>query len=274
MNCAPFRLALLVIPLVLACFPLSPRAGAVCLDGCDDNFNTFQGDDALQLATGTGNSAFGWRALSGRASGANNTAVGVEAMLANTHGYYNTAVGAFALFDNTDGASNNAVGFDALAQNTTGSGNIAVGFEALINNTTGNSNIALGFRAGRNIRGSHNIDIGNPGRTGESGIIRLGMSGTQIKTFIAGISGVTVPGGVGVIVDSDGQLGTVVSSKRYKDDIKPMDKASETILALKPVTFRYKHELDPKGIPQFGLVAEEVEKVNPDLVARDEQGKP
>ena len=95
----------------------------------------------------------------------------------------------------------------------------------------------------------------------------------QTDTFIAGISGVTVAGGVGVIIDSSGHLGTVVSSERFKDEIKPMDKASEAILALKPVTFRYKHELDPEGIPQFGLVAEQVEKVNPDLVARDEQGK-
>src|SRR5205823_9910894 len=98
--------------------------------------------------------------------------------------------------------------------------------------------------------------------------------GTQNATFIAGISGATIPGGVGVIIDSNGHLGTVTSSARFKDEIKPMDKASEAILALKPVTFRYKHELDPAGIPQFGLVAEQVEKVNPDLVARDEQGKP
>jgi hypothetical protein len=96
---------------------------------------------------------------------------------------------------------------------------------------------------------------------------------TQTSTFIAGISGATVAGGVGVIIDANGQLGTVVSSERFKGEIKPMDKASEAILALKPVTFRYKHELDPKGIPQFGLVAEEVEKVNPDLVARDADGK-
>jgi hypothetical protein len=94
------------------------------------------------------------------------------------------------------------------------------------------------------------------------------------EDVIAGISGVTVAGGVGVIVDTNGQLGTVVSSERFKDAIKPMDKASEAILALKPVTFRYKHKLDPEGIPQFGLVAEQVEKVNPDLVACDEQGKP
>src|SRR5205814_5807615 len=103
---------------------------------------------------------------------------------------------------------------------------------------------------------------------------RIGTVGTQTATFIAGISGATVASGVGVIVGSNGRLGTVVSSERFKDDVKPMEKASEAILALKPVTFRYKHDLDPDGIPQFGLVAEDVEKVNRDLVARDEQGKP
>ena len=122
--------------------------------------------------------------------------------------------------------------------------------------------------------GSNNIDIGNAGVVPASPNHPHRHSGTQTDTFIAGIYGATVAGGVGVIVDTNGQLGTVVSSERFKDEIKPMDKASEAILALKPVTFRYKQELDPEGIPQFGLVAEEVEKVNPDLVARDEQGKP
>src|SRR4029453_2424904 len=119
-----------------------------------------------------------------------------------------------------------------------------------------------------------NIYIGNLGVASESGKIRIGKIGTQNATFIAGISGVTVPDGVGVIVGNNGQLGTSTSSARFKDNIKPMDKASEAILALKPVTFHYKHQLNPESIPQFGLVAEEVEKINPDLVARDEQGKP
>jgi trimeric autotransporter adhesin len=121
--------------------------------------------------------------------------------------------------------------------------------------------------------GSNNIDIGNLGAN-ESATVRIGTTGTQTDTYIAGISGVTVAGGVGVIVDSNGHLGTVVSSARFKEAIKPMDKASEAILALKPVTFRYKHELDPAGIPQFGLVAEQVERIDPDLVAGDDQGKP
>jgi uncharacterized coiled-coil protein SlyX len=132
----------------------------------------------------------------------------------------------------------------------------------------------LGFNAGTNLTtGSSNIDVGNNGVAGESRTIRIGTTGTQRKTFIAGISGATVASGVSVIVGSNGQLGTVVSSERFKDAIKPMDKASEAIFALKPVTFHYKKELDPEGTPQFGLVAEAVEKVNPALVARDDQGK-
>jgi hypothetical protein len=133
----------------------------------------------------------------------------------------------------------------------------------------------LGVLAGANLTtGSHNIDIGNYGRRGESDTIRIGKGGIQHHAFIAGISGATVAEGVGVIVDTDGHLGTVVSSERFKSELKSMDKASEAILSLKPVTFRYKKELDPKAIPQFGLVAEDVAKVNPDLVARDSEGKP
>ena len=122
--------------------------------------------------------------------------------------------------------------------------------------------------------GNFNIDIGNPGVVSESRAIRIGTTGTHARTFIAGISGATVPDGVGVIVGANGKLGTVVSSARFKHEIKPMDEASEAILALKPVTFRYNRAVDPEGIPQFGLVAEEVAKVNPDLVARDDDGKP
>jgi len=163
----------------------------------------------------------------------------------------------------------------ALFSNTDGFNNTAIGDSALFSNTTGRNNIALGDSAGINLTtGKNNIDIGNAGFAGEGNKIRIGTTGTQTKTFIAGISGATVASGVGVIVGSNGQLGTVVSSERFKDAIKPMDKASEAILALKPVTFHYKQEIDPEGIPQFGLVAEDVEKVNPALVARDDQGKP
>jgi len=125
------------------------------------------------------------------------------------------------------------------------------------------------------IFGSDNIVIANPGGSSlESGAIRIGTGGRQKNTYIAGISGVTVAGGVGVVIDTNGHLGTVTSSTRYKEAIKPMDKSSEAILSLKPVSFHYKKELDPQGVPQFGLVAEDVAKVDPDLVARDEEGKP
>jgi hypothetical protein len=143
------------------------------------------------------------------------------------------------------------------------------------NNTTGSFNVALGDNAGFNLTtGSNNIEIGNRGVAGEAGTIRLGRPGTHTATFIAGINGTTVPTGVAVMVDGTGRLGTTTSSARFKQAIRPMDNASEALLALRPVTFRYKHELDPAGIPQFGLVAEEVEKVNSDLVVRDDDGKP
>jgi hypothetical protein len=184
------------------------------------------------------------------------------------------ADGADALFGNTTGFDNVASGAAALLSNTNGHDNTAGGFQALLNNVTGSNNIALGARAGVNLTtGNNNIDIGAPGVAAEANTIRIGKSGTQQKTFIAGISGKTVANGVGVIINSSGQLGTVVSSARFKEAIKPMDKTSEAILALKPVTFRYKPDLDPDGTPQFGLIAEQVEKVNPDLVGRDEDGK-
>ncbi len=202
-------------------------------------------------------------------------ATGALALYANTTGFYNMANGSNAMFHNTTGSYNVAEGLNALRLNTTGSINTAVGLSALLNNTTGGSNVALGGGAGSALTtGSNNIDIGNAGVAAESNAIRIGKVGTQQATYIAGISGKAVAGGVGVIVDSNGHLGTVVSSKRFKEEIKPMDKASEAILELNPVTFRYKKGLDPQGIAQFGLVAEQVEKVNSDLVARDGSGKP
>src|SRR5439155_2942556 len=177
-------------------------------------------------------------------------------------------------YRNTTGIGNTVDGDFALNSNTTGNFNTAVGYTAL-NSNNGNFNIALGAGAGENLTtGDNNIDIGNHGHPRESNHIRIGTVGIQKHTFIAGISGVTVPGGVGVIIDSNGQLGTVTSSERFKAEIKPMDKASEAIFDLKPVTFHYRHELDPNDIPQFGLVAEDVEKVKPALVARDADGKP
>jgi len=256
------------------------------------SFNTANGAGALLENTiGLNNTAIGFEALFSNSNGANNTASGSDALLNNTTGFDNTAAGTNALEKNTTGANNTANGFQALNSNTTGNFNTANGVEALFsnttgfdntangvealnNNTTGNNNIAMGHLAGQNLTtGSNNIDIGNVGVATEANTIRIGTEGTQAATFMAGISGATVPSGVAVIIDSSGHLGTTKSSARFKEEIKPMENASETILALKPVTFRYKHELDPDGIPQFGLIAEQVEKINPDLVARDEKGQ-
>jgi hypothetical protein len=238
--------------------------------------NVALGSNALLNNTvGNGNTATGDFALESNTVGNANTAVGIQALQANTEGVNNTATGCYALQSNSTGVNNIANGYLALLSNTTGNSNSAIGAFALRINTTGSHNIALGFGAGSNITTeSNNIDIGSNGLAGESNTIRIGKNGTHTTTRIAGISGATVPAGVAVIVDATGHLGTSTSSAHYKEAIKPMDKTSEAILALKPVTFRYKHDLDPEGIPQFGLVAEEVEKVNPDLVARDEQGKP
>src|SRR4029077_12133718 len=182
----------------------------------------------------------------------------------------------FTLFNNTAGSFNTASGENAL-RNDTGSSNTAMGIQALNNNTSGSNNTALGALASQNLTtGNNNIDIGSNvlGTAGESGKIRIGKQGTQNGTFIAGIFGVTMTGSP-VVVNSSGKLGVSgTSSIRFKKAVKPMDKASEAILQLEPVTFRYKEEIDPDGIPQFGLVAEEVEKVNPDLITRDEEGKP
>src|SRR5262245_56305293 len=238
--------------------------------------NTAMGGSALvNNTTGSQNTATGNTALFLNLTGSENTATGADALQINTTGSDNTATGYAALYPNTTGSDNTGNGAFALEHNTTGSRNTATGFRALFSNTTGNNNIALGFRAGSDLTtGDNNIDIGNLGQADESGTIRIGRAQGQTATFIAGISGTTVPTGVAVIVNSNGRLGTTTSSARFKEAIKPMDKASEAILALQPVTFRYKHELDPAGTPQFGLVAEDVEKVNPGLVARDEQGKP
>jgi trimeric autotransporter adhesin len=236
--------------------------------------NTAMGPGALfDNSTGTNNTAIGVNTLTGN-NADNNTALGVYALLNNGTGAQNTASGGFALYENSSGDNNTADGFNALF-NSKGSNNTALGFNALFNNTTGSNNIGLGVGAGANLTtGNDNIDIANPGVAGESNRIRIGTRHTHRATFIAGISGTTVPTGVPVIIDTTGHLGTTTSSARFKDAIKPMDNASEAILGLQPVTFHYKHELDPRGTRQFGLVAEQVEKVNPELVVHDEQGKP
>src|SRR6516165_12685003 len=238
------------------------------------SLNTANGVVALwSNTTGDVNTAIGVNALYSNTTGSENTATGFNALLSNTTGDLNTATGQAALRNNTTGISNTATGSSALRVNTTGSDNTAIGHRALDNNPTGSSNIALGFFAGTNLtKGDNNIDIGNRGVAAESNTIRIGTVGTQTKTFIAGISGVAVMGPP-VHVSSSGQLGAQASSRRFKEQIKPMGNASEAILGLKPVTFRYKQEIDPEHTPEFGLVAEDVDKVNPDLVVRDADGK-
>jgi hypothetical protein len=239
--------------------------------------NTATGFQALQNNTaGIENAATGAFALIKNQTGDFNTATGTGALQSNVGGDANTATGTAALSDNTSGINNTANGVNALFFNTTGHDNTADGLNALLNNKTGSSNIAVGSQAGSNLTtGNNNIIIGANvvGNSGDANTIRIGKQGTQKKTFIGGIRGATVAGGVGVIVGTTGQLGTVQSSARFKEDIKPMNTASKAILALKPVTFRYKEELDPGKTPQFGLIAEEVEKVSPELVVRDEDGK-
>jgi len=250
------------------------------------SFNTAIGAGALLLNTANENTAIGAGALLNNTTGAPNTAIGESALFFNTTGNANTATGANALVNNVDGDSNTANGNGALASNTTGNFNAAFGASALLNNTiggrntaigrsalslntTGNFNIALGQGAGSRLTtGDSNIDIGAFGFPGESATIRIGEG--QSKNFIDGIRGATVVGGVPVVIVGYGQLGTIVSSKRFKKEIQPMEKASEAILALKPVTFLYKS--DATNTPQFGLIAEEVAEVNPDLVVRDENG--
>ena len=238
--------------------------------------NTASGAFSLASNTsGTDNTASGFDALYSNTEGGFNTANGSQALYSNTTGIWNTANGWGALHSNIDGSYNTADGLQALFSNTSGTYNTASGHNALFSNTTGGNNIGLGVGAGGALTtGSNNIDIGNSGVAGESAKIRIGTKPTHKNTYIAGIYGVTVARGIGVIIDNTGHLGTTTSSARFKDEIKPMDKASEAILSLKPVTFRYKKELDPDSTAQFGLVAEEVAKVNPDLVARDEEGKP
>jgi hypothetical protein len=255
-------------------FNTADGAGALS-DNTTGFSNTATGAVALTANTeGFSNTANGTDALFANTTGSLNTATGAATLQSNTTGDQNTAAGAFALSSNTTGFYNTANGLNALSLNITGNRNTAFGRLALYNNTSGSRNIALGNAAGFNlITGDDNIDIGNQAVGAESGTIRIGTLGTQTATYVAGIMGKTVPMSMPVFVNANGQLGTTPSSARFKDQIKPMDNASEAILALKPVTFRYKKELDPEGIPQFGLVAEDVEKVNPALVARDADGK-
>ncbi len=228
------------------------------------NDNTATGLSALANNTASENTATGLQALFHNTIGNQNTANGKNALFSNANGTENTANGYQALFSNNAGSGNAANGAYALYYNTTGGGNVADGFLALHNNSTGNSNVAMGYSAGFKATGSNNVYIG-------AGM--QGVAGESNACYIASIFNRPLSNGTVVFVNADGKLGTTNSSRRFKDDIKPMDDASDAILTLKPVTFHYKKEFDPKGIPQFGLVAEDVEKINPDLVIRDKEGK-
>jgi uncharacterized coiled-coil protein SlyX len=262
-------------------------AGAL-LSNTRGTLNTANGESALFFNTsGNFNTAIGASALEKNTTGFFNTATGESALRSNTTGQANAATGQGALLSNTTGNSNTAIGSGALLMHTSGDGNTAVGEDALFFNATSTQNTAIGSKALRGVVGSfniglgssagtrlnngnNNIDIGNVGVADESATIRIGAD--QTKTFIAGIRGVTttVANSVPVVIDSQGQLGTMSSSRRFKKEIKAMEQVSESILALKPVTFHYKG--DNIATPQFGLIAEEVAEVNPDLVVRDKSG--
>lgn len=294
----------IVIALVFGCFALTRQTHAVVPppDGGYSGFNTAEGQNALfNLTTGIGNAAVGWASLLNNTDGSFNTAVGAGTLLFNIgdqttgEGVQNTAIGAAALLNNTTGSKNTAVGTQALLSNTTGmehtaygagallkdtfgTQNTAIGAEALQNTTTGSTNVAVGRGAlVNNISGSGNNALGfNAGLfvTTASNVISIGSVGGNVDNscFIGNIFGVTtVNAGTPVVVDSAGQLGTVSSSRRFKHEIRPMAEASEAILALKPVTFRYKS--DRNGVSQFGLIAEDVAEVSSDLVVRDANGE-
>ena len=245
-------------------------------------FNTASGAGALYSNTaGDSNTASGVFALYSNTTGYNNTATGVNALYHNTTGYYNVANGAYALVYNTTGHFNTANGDSALVFNTTGNSNTAMGKSALKSNSSGSNNTAMGFNALSNNTGANNLGLGfNAGNalTAGSGNVCigagvLGVAGESNITRIRNVYSSLASGRI-VYVTSNNKIGTLASTRRVKNDIKPMDKVSEAVLALKPVSFRYKKEIDASGTLQFGLVAEEVADINADLVTRDSEGKP
>jgi hypothetical protein len=233
------------------------------------SFNTAVGAGTLLNNLGNENTATGAGALLSNTTGANNTANGESALFYNTTGGGNTATGFQALVNNTAGGNNTSTGFQALRNNTIGTFNTANGVLALEHNTTGAENTALGVEAGRDQTiGSGNVYIGRS---------MVGVAGESNKTYIRNINSTTVSGGTADSVTVDlgtGLLGHATSSRRYKAEIQPMDQASEALYRLKPVTFRYNKEIDRTQALSFGLIAEDVAEVNPDLIVRDSDGKP
>lgn len=241
---------------------------------------------------GTSNTAFGYQTLAANITGWQNTAIGESVLTSNTLGAHNTGIGEDSLFGNLSGNHNTAWGESTLYNNvsgndnvaggyyalntTTGSGNAAIGHQASMNLVTGDYNTAIGYQSGYGLTsGSHNIYVASAGANTESYIIRMGTQGKHLGAYIAGISGVTATGGAAVYINSSGQLGTLPSSQRFKKDIKSLDATSEKIMNLRPVTFRYKQADEKGSFPtQFGLIAEEVAKILPELVEFDEEGKP
>jgi hypothetical protein len=236
--------------------------------------NAAYGYTALYNNTTSFNTALGSQTLVYNTTGFHNTATGYQALAFNTIGDNNTATGTYALNQNTQGYGNTACGYGALEANTVGYYNTIVGFQAGLV-TTGTFNIAIGAGAGNVLTtGSYNIDIDNHGVAGESGTIRMGNNQFHTATYLAGIAGQTVgAGGSTCYVDNDGKLGVFLSARRFKTDIADMNSASEAILRLRPVTFRYKPEMKATDAQQFGLIAEEVAEVNPNLVTRDGKGE-
>jgi trimeric autotransporter adhesin len=248
-------------------------------------FNTAVGRLALfGNTTGDSNTAVGWDALEQNQNGSSNTAVGREALFTNITGDGHTAIGFQALHSSTASGQfcfgNTAVGSNALAASTGGCGNTAIGSAALLFNTSGSNNVAVGLLAGNKVTTSDNVicigALAGSNITTGNNIICIGAEGEDsiASCFIGNIFGRQTTGGAQVFVNSSNRLGTSTSSKRFKEKIEAMGKRSEELFSLRPVRFRYKEEIDPAGSPQLGLVAEDVEKVNPDLVVRDKGGKP
>ena len=236
--------------------------------------NSALGGQALSNnTTGINNAAFGFATLISNIDGFQNAAFGYNALASNLHGVDNVAIGSVAFQTGTAGTYNVAVGAFSFWEGS-GDDNTAIGHGSLSHVGTFSNNIALGSDSGDKIQLDNNICIGNEGAASDTGIIRIGTDGTHVATLVAGIYGTIVSGGTPVFILSNGQLGTVTSSRRFKTDIAPMAASSDVLLSLNPVTFKYKPGIDPKGIPQYGLIAEDVEKVAPSLVIHDAQNRP